>query len=148
MHSPSRSVPLQSTRETEWLRPEKFMKHRVHLEQCPCRGHWSLRSMDLESTHHLGLWQTQCGPSTVSTINTCQQYLFAVSLLPRSTTEQVSLNKWSSSPPYVRVDIRHWRDLQTEEAKINKEGGTAPEVTGATDQNPAVNAKTVFEGQL
>ena len=49
------------------------------------------------------------------------------------TTEQVSLNKWSPSPPFVRTEIRYGRDLQTEEAKINKEEGTSLEVTGVTD---------------
>ena len=28
-----------------------------------------------------------------------------------------------TSPPFVSLEILHWRDLQTEEAKINKEGG-------------------------
>ena len=107
------------------------MKHRAHLRQCPCRTPWSLSSVDLGSTCCLGLWQTQCGPSTMSTSHTCQQYFFAVSLPPHSTTEQVSLNKWPPLPYCVRVEIRHWRDLQTEEAKIKKEGETTLEVTGA-----------------
>ena len=42
-------------------------------------------------------------------------------------------NKWPPSPPCVRAEIRHWRDLQTEEAKTNKEEEIAPEVTGAPD---------------
>jgi len=58
--------------------------------------------------------------------------LFAVSLPPHNTTKQVSLNKGPPSPPCIRAEIRHGRDLQTEEAKINK-GGTTLEVTGATD---------------
>ena len=83
-------------------------------------------------THHE--WgQAQCGPDTVSTPDTRQWYLFAVSLSPHSTSEQASLNKWPPSPPCVRAEIRHWRDLQIEEAKINKEEGTTLEVTGATD---------------
>ena len=49
-----------------------------------------------------------------------QGYLFAVFLPPHNTAEQMSLNKWPPLPPYVRVEIRHWRDLQTEEVKIKK----------------------------
>ena len=47
-----------------------------------------------------------------------------VSIPTHNTTEQVSLNKWPPLPSCVRAEIRHWRDLQTEEAKINKEEGT------------------------
>ena len=100
------TVPVQSNLEPEHCRPVKHM------------------------CHELG--QTQCGPYTVNTPHTCQWYLFAVFLPLHSTTEQVSLNKWPPSPACVRVEIRHWRDLQTEETKINKEGTTL-EVTGATD---------------
>ena len=57
--------------------------------------------------------------------HTCLPYLFAVFLPPHDTTEQASLNKWPPLQLYVRVEIRHWRDLQTEKAKINKEEGTA-----------------------
>ena len=81
--------------------------------------------------HELG--QTQCGPYTASTPHTCQGYLFAVFHPPQSTTEQVSLNKRPPSPPCVRAEISHLRDLPTEEAKINKEEGTALKVIGATD---------------
>ena len=59
-------------------------------------------------------------------------FVFIV-LPPHKTTEQVSLNKGPPSPPCVRVEIRHCRDLQTEQAKISKEEGTTLEVTGATD---------------
>ena len=64
--------------------------------------------------------QTQCCWDTESTPLTCQWYLFAVFLPPHSMTKQVNLSKWSPSPPCVRAEIRHWRDLQTEEAKIKK----------------------------
>ena len=60
-------------------------------------------------------------------------FFFAEFLPPHNASEQVSLNKWPPLPSCVRVEIRHWRDLQTEEAKINKEEGMAREVTGATD---------------
>ena len=48
-------------------------------------------------------------------------------LPPHRPTEQVSLNKWPLSPPCARAEISHWRDLQTEEAKINKEEDTVLE---------------------
>ena len=78
-----------------------------HLGQCPCRAPWRQISLDPGSTCCLGLWQTQCGPSTVSTCHTCQRYLFAVSLPLHNTTEQVSLNKRPPSAPCIRVEIRH-----------------------------------------
>ena len=62
--------------------------------------------------------QTQCGWITVSTHH---WYLFAVFLPPHSTTEQMNLKKVTiTTPPCVRAEIRHWRDQQTEEAKINR----------------------------
>ena len=62
--------------------------------------------------------RTQCGWITVTTH---QWYLFAVFLPPQSTIEQASLKKSDHHlAPCVRVEIRHWRDQQTEEAKINR----------------------------
>ena len=55
-HRPSGFVSLWSTWEPEWLSPRNFTKHRAHLGQCPCRAPWSLSSVDLGSTCHLGLW--------------------------------------------------------------------------------------------
>ena len=129
---PAKSVPLWNTWESEQLRPGKCTKHRVCFGQCPCRAPWSLSSVDPGSICRLELGQTQYVPYTVSTPYMCQQHLFIVSLPPHNATEQVSLNKWSHLPPCVRLEIRHWRDLQTEEAKINKEGA-ALEMTCATD---------------
>ena len=80
---------MWSPREPEQLRPGKCMKHRVHLGQCPCRAPWSLSSVNRGRTRCLGLGQTQCGPYNLSTSHTCQQYLFAVFLLPHNTTDQV-----------------------------------------------------------
>ena len=117
----------------EWLWPGQCTKCRAHLGVCPWRASWSLRRVETGSTHLLGLWQTQCGPSTARTPHTCQRYLFAVSLPLQNTTEKVSINKWPPSHPHVRGKIRHWWDLQTQEAEINKEGGTTPEVRGAKD---------------
>ena len=72
--------------------------------------------------------QTQCGWGTASTR---QCYLFAASLLPHNTTEQVSLKKKKKSvhhrPLCIRVEIRHWRDQQTEETITE---GTTLEATG------------------
>ena len=51
----------------------------------------------------------------------------------------MSLNKLSPSPSCVRLEVRYGTDLQTEEAKINKEEGMALEVTGAKDKNPVVS---------
>ena len=105
----------------------KCMQCRAHLGQFLCTAGWSLHSVDPWSTCYLGLRQTQCGTST------SQQYLFVLSLPPHSTAEQVRLNKCSPLNPHVREEIRHWRDLQIKEEKINKEGGTVPKVTGTTD---------------
>ena len=69
---------------------------------------------------HCEQGQAQCSWNTESTPDTCQWHLFAVFLPPHSTTEQVSLKKWPPPPPCVRAEIRHWRDQQTEEAKINR----------------------------
>ena len=84
---------LAKTREPEQLRPGKYMKHKVHLGQCHCRAPWSLSSVDPGNSCCLGLWQAQCGPSTVSTLHTCQRNLFVVTISLHSTTEQVSLNE-------------------------------------------------------
>ena len=70
---------------------------------------WCTRSpssLDLGSTCHLELWQSPWYPSPASAPQTSQWYLFAVSLPLPSTTEHVSLNKWSLSPLHVRVEIK------------------------------------------
>ena len=64
--------------------------------------------------------QIQCGWHTASTPHTRQWCFFAVFLPPHSMTEQVSLKKWPPLPRCVRAEMRHWRDQQTEEAKINR----------------------------
>ena len=131
-------------------RAENTTQQSLHLWRLP--EYLNLSGLDLGSAHNPGLasdsslqsnlepkqcWQgkhtrrergqTKCGWDTAST---CQCYLFAVSLSPHSTTEQVSLKKCPPPPPCVRVEIRHWRDQQTEEAKTE---GTSLEVTGAID---------------
>ena len=118
---PAESVPWQSTWESKWLRPGKCMKRRAHLAPEQSRP-----------VKHMLLWAVAnpvC-PYTGSTPHTRQWYLFAVFLPPQNTTEQVSLNKWPPSTPCVMAEIILWRNLQKEEVKINKEEGTALEVTG------------------
>jgi len=132
-HRPPGTVRSPSTWLPELLGPGKGTKSRVHLRQFPCRATWSLSSVDWDSTCTVSWGKTQCGLYTASTPDSHQRYLFAVFLSTHSTTEQVSLNKWPPSPPCVWVEIRHWRNLQTEEAKISKEEGTALKVTDATD---------------
>ena len=84
----------------------------------PWRAAWSLSTVDLESTHaRRERGQTQCGRNIANAPYTRQWHLSAVPLLPRSTTEQVNLNKKPPLPPCVKAEIRHWRDQQTEEAK-------------------------------
>ena len=132
-HGTRGTVLSQHTQESEQLKLGKCSKLRAKLGECHRRAPWRLSRVDPGSTRHLGLWQTQCGPSTASAPHTCQWYLLAVSLPTNKTTEQVSLNKWPPLPPCVRAEIRPRRVLQTEEAEIKKEGETALEVTGAKD---------------
>ena len=110
---PNKSMPLWSTWEPEWLRPGKFMQPRASSLQSNLKP----EQCSLGKHKRLEWGQTQCGWDTVSTPHTCQWCLFAVFLPPHNTTEQVSLNKRPPSPPCVRVEIRHWRRQQTEEAK-------------------------------
>ena len=79
----------------------------------PCRAAWSLSSVDGESTHAVSganpVWPEHCECSPHS-----QWHLSAAPLPPRSSAEQENLNKRPPPPTCVRVEIRHWRDLQTE----------------------------------
>ena len=155
------------TQSSEWLGPGKDTKCIAHLGLCPCRAPENLRSLDLGSAQnagptwhsalieHPGPWavwtwevHTTLGFGKTSIVHTLQHSPhmpvgICLQCLSLSTTEQVSLNKCSPSPPHVRAEIRHWRDLHAEEAKISKEKGITLEVTDATDWNPAVNAETV-----
>ena len=100
-------MPSQSTREPEQRRPGKCTKGRAHLGQCPCRAPWSLSRVDPGSTRHLGLWQTQCGPPTVSTPHTWQGYLFVVSLSPYNTTESIQFSSVAQSCPTLCDPMNH-----------------------------------------
>ena len=75
-----------------------FQWSNLEPEQCGQGGY---------TCHERG--QAQCGGGTVSTP---QSYLFAVSLPPHSTTEQVSLKKKKKKgvqhrPLCIRAEIRH-----------------------------------------
>ena len=131
---PTESAPLWSTQvpEPEWLKPGKCIKPRAtsdssqqsNLEPEHCRqGKHTHR----EWGHTHREWgQTQCGRDTASTR---QGYLFAASLPPHSTTEQVSLKKKkvSSTIPFVSGRKPDTGDQQTEEAITE---GNALEATG------------------
>ena len=91
--------------------PASDSSHQRNLEPENCRP-WKNTCLE---------WgQTQWGWNTGSTPHTRQWYLFAVFLPPHSTTEQVSLEKWPPLLPGVRAEVRHWRDQQREDAKINR----------------------------
>ena len=124
---PTEFAPLRTTRvpEPEPLRPGKCIQHMAGLRQFPAERLEPDQCRQGKHKHR-ERGQTQCGQDTASTPHTCQCYLFAVFLPPHCTIEQVSLKNCPPPPPCVRVEIRHWRDQQTEEAKTE---GTALEVT-------------------
>ena len=105
---------------------------------------WAAWTWDLHTALNYGNFQ--CGPSTASAPHTSQQYLFSVSLPLHSTAEQVSRSKWSLSPPHVRVEIRHWKDLQTEEANLRKEGGNCQRSGRCNRLNPVVKQRLCIWG--
>ena len=123
---PAMSVPLWSTweAEPEQLRPGKCMKCRAWFGQHPCRAGFSNLELEQCRPGKYTLPWTGANPVwsiyTASILCTHQWYVFAVLLPPHNRTEQVSLNKWPPLPSCVRVEIRHWRDLQTEESKVNR----------------------------
>ena len=116
---PTESVPLRTTwvPEPERLRPGRSMQPRACLGWFPAEQPraWAVGR---EATRAV----SRGWPSVAC-------YLFAASLPPHSTTEQVSLKKKSvlHCPLCVRAEIRYWRDQQTEEAITE---GTALEATG------------------
>ena len=125
---PNESVPLRTTRvpEPERLRPGRCKQLRAGRGWFPAEQPraWAVWAGRL---HVRERGQAQCGWGTASTR---QSYLFAASLPPHSTTEQVSLKKKKGvhhRPLCIRAEIRHWRDQQTEEAITE---GTTLEATG------------------
>ena len=149
MQGPPGRVCWPSTCSPELLRPGKGTK-RTPNSLCPCRvprvsENLNLSRLDLRSAWNPGpaldsalqstlhpeqcrtrkhtpwawtnpVWSIHCEHSPHPPV------IFAGFLPSQNTTEQVSVNKWPPSPPCVRVEIRHGRDFQTEEATINKEG--------------------------
>ena len=77
IHGPIRTVPLQSTLEPQQCRPRKHKPPWAEADPV-----WSIHCEHCEHSPHM-------------------QYLFAVSLPPYNTTEQVSLNKWPPSSPLL-----------------------------------------------
>ena len=135
---PAKFVLLHNTRESEQLKPGKCTKHRVHFGQCPCRGPWSLSRVDPRK--YMPPW---AGANPVWSIH-CEHspHMPVVSVCSVPPSPQ---HNWTNGPKEVitfascvRLEFRHWTYLQTEEAKINKEGA-ALEVTGATDENAVVD---------
>jgi len=125
---PTESAPLRTTQlpEPEQLRPGKCIQPGAGLRQFPAGqprawAVWTGRA----HARWAGagpVWLRHCEHTPV---------LFVCSVPPsHSVTEQVSLKKCPPPPPWARVEIKHWRDQQTEEAKTE---GTALEVTDAID---------------
>ena len=118
MQGPLGIVPLQSILETEQCRPGK---HTVP---------WDVA------------WSFHCKHSPH------MPALFVCCVPPSPQHNWTSEPKWVSTfAACVRAEIRHWRYLQTEEAKINK-GGTALEVTGEKIKSLHLILETVFDGHL
>ena len=114
MQGPLGIVPLQNILETEQCRPGK---HTV-----PWDVAWSFHC---EHSPHMPALFVCCDP-------------------PSPQHNWTSEPKWVSTfAACVRAEIRHWRHLQTEEAKINK-GGTALEVTGAKTKSLHLILETVY----
>ena len=97
------------------------------------RWHHRLSGHELEWTPGVGGGQgglACCDSWGRKESDTTEQLIWSDLIPPHSTTEQVSLKKCPPPPPCARVEIRHWRDQETEEAKTE---GPSLEVTGAID---------------
>ena len=133
---PTKSVPLWST----WVPLWNLNLSSLHLgsAQIQCLLWKVPLQSNLEAEQgRLGNTQAVSGgkPSVVHTLWPLPTHSSNI-CLQCSSLPTVQLNNWAPSPPCVREEIRHWRDLQTEEAKKkkkNKEGGTCMEVKGTTD---------------
>ena len=152
-HWPSGTMCLPSTQSPGLHGPGKSTKRTAHMGLCPCGIPENLSGLHLVSAWNAGPLGTgplqstldpgQCGPgkcmplwaveNPVWSIH-CEQsphmtVVFVCSIHPSPRhNEQVRLNKWPPSPPCVWGEFRHWRELQTKTARINKEGGTDLEV--------------------
>ena len=119
-------------KSSEWLGPGKGSKRPAYLGLCPCVTPKNLSGLNLRSAKTAGeclcraCWKLDYGnpyviqPLRALPTHTSNVCLLEITLSFHRTIEQVSLSKWPPSPPCIRVEIRQWRDLQTEDAKINK----------------------------
>ena len=127
---PTESEPLRTTRvpEPEQLRCRRCMQTRASLgwfpvEQPRAWAVWAGRA-HVPWARECPVWLIHCEYTRV---------LFVCSIPPSPQCDWTSEPKKKCvhhCPPCVKVEIRHWRDQQTEEAKTE---GTALEVTGAID---------------
>ena len=128
---PMESAPLRTTQvpKPEKLRPVRCMQPRAGLgqllvEQPRAWAVWA-RRVHAPWVGAGPMWLRHCKHTPV---------LFVCRVPPFRQRDWTSEPKKKKSvhhrPPCVRVEIRHWRGEQTEEAKSE---GTALEVTGAID---------------
>ena len=96
------------------FRPGKCRQPRACFIHFPCRATWNLSSVDQESTDAMSGGKHSVA-QTLWALPTCSSVVCL-----QCSSVQVTLNKWPPLPPCVRVEIRHWRDLQTDEAKIHR----------------------------
>ena len=125
---PIESVPLRTTQvpEPERLRPGKCIQPRAGLGQFRAE---QPRAWAVWAGRAHALW---VGAGAVF-LRHCEHMpvLFLCSVPPSPQHDwTVSLKKCPPPPPCFRVEIRHWRDQQTEEAKTE---GTPLEVTDPID---------------
>ena len=126
MHSQPRPVPWQSSQEPERLRSGKCMKCSAAWDRAVAEhpGDQAVYTRDMYATLDCGK-PSVVRPLSVLPIHASGICLHAPRYPQHSWTSESILNKWPHLPLCVRVKIRHWSDLQTQEAKTNKEGGTA-----------------------
>ena len=153
VHGPFGTVRLPRTWSSEWFRPGKGTKRPAHLGLCPCRTPENMSGLNLRSAkdagatwdsalaEHAGAWAAWAPPWTLATPMWPSHWKHSphIPAVFVSSDPFFPQNNWTSElnevatfTPCVRVEIRQWRDLQTEEAKINKEGKATLGVTGAT----------------
>ena len=117
---PTKSAPLWSTREpgTEWLRPGECIQPRDSIRQFLAEQKpraWAV---------YTGKAHTPWEGAKPVWLNYYEHtpVIFVCSVPPSPHHDWTSEPKTSDHhcPACVRVEIRHWRDQQTEEAKINR----------------------------
>ena len=144
-HSPPETVCSPSTRSPELLRHGEDTKCTAHLGLCPCGVPENLSHLNWKVHETQGPIGTVPSKSTMEP----EQYTSRKHRLPWVMANPVwsihfkhspdmpvvfvcsvphpPQHKWTSEPkwvatfiPCVSAEMRHWRDLQTEEAKIKK----------------------------